>query len=137
MPGTINVIKETRATELLRTHYGLNGKLTRLGGDRDANFMAELESGQRYVFKVMHPQCAGETVQLQCAALQHLSHSRLKLPTVIASLRGNAWETISEKGADHIIWVLSWCPGTSVEIQGVRVSTLTPGFRPRDLQGSE
>ena len=95
------------AARVLSARYGLTGKLTKLGGDRDANFRVELENGQRYVFKVMHPDCAVEDVALQCAVLRHLSESPLRLPTVVSSLAGRDWEIICSESKTHIVWLLS------------------------------
>ena len=84
------MIDSDTATQLLLGHYGLNSKLDRLGGDRDANFRVEMDGVPRYVFKVMHPQSRQEDVALQCTTLDWLADSSLNLPSVARSLRGTA-----------------------------------------------
>ena len=106
------MISNHAAAELLAANYGITGILTRLGGDRDANFKVESKGGQCYVFKVMHSSCKAQNVALQCATLNHLKRSTLNLPAVVNTVEGDSWRSVNLDGEDRIIWVLNWCTGT-------------------------
>jgi Ser/Thr protein kinase RdoA (MazF antagonist) len=108
----VKPITLAQASELLSTHYGEGAMLTRLDGDRDANFKVDLGAGQLAVFKVMHPDCPVQNLAGQCGVLQHLSSCSLNLPSVIASRAGNDWEVVTLAGTQRLIWLLNWCPGT-------------------------
>ena len=100
------------ASQLLQTHYGFKANLTRLAGDRDANFQAQIADGRRFVFKIMHPDCSEDNVALQCAALSHLADCPIGLPRVINTLNGAQWTSVELTDGSHFLWLLSWCPGT-------------------------
>ena len=103
--------EQEAAREVLQSRYGLSASLTRLDGDRDANFRAEC-AGQRYVCKLMHPDCAEAEVRRQCAALRQLAGSSLNLPRIIPSRAGAELEWTRLDGRPRMLWLLRWCPGT-------------------------
>ncbi len=122
------MISNQKAAELLAASYGITGILTRLGGDRDANFRVESKGGQCYVFKVMHSSCTEQSVALQCATLNHLKSSTLNLPTVVSTLNGDNWRSVDHGGEDHIIWVLNWCAGTLLAEYSPHSDTVITSF---------
>ena len=44
------------AAEAVRAHYGLEGRLSPLPGERDRNFLLEGPDGRRWVVKVTSPE---------------------------------------------------------------------------------
>jgi 4-aminobutyrate aminotransferase-like enzyme/Ser/Thr protein kinase RdoA (MazF antagonist) len=80
----------TRVASLARDHWGLTGDLHELGSYADRNFLITSAEGTRYVFKLSGD--AREVVDLQTAALQHLSGrpSGSLVPRVLPTLDGEA-----------------------------------------------
>jgi 4-aminobutyrate aminotransferase-like enzyme/Ser/Thr protein kinase RdoA (MazF antagonist) len=115
--------------DFAREHWGLDGELAPLEGERDQNHRLAAADGASHVLKVS---AAGESegaVDFQVAALRHLERQapELPVPRVIASKRGNDREWIA--GADgqrHMVRVLSWIPGVPLSkggpltLQGMR-----------------
>lgn len=105
------MISTDAARACLARHWGLQGDLSRLDGERDANFRVSASDGHSYVLKVMHRGCTSESVDFQAAALAHLRPLGLNLPQVISNLAGEALTSVSIDGETRLAWLLSWCPG--------------------------
>ncbi|NIR38917.1 MAG: serine kinase, partial [Actinobacteria bacterium] len=58
--------------EGLRQHYGLDGSLRPLPGDRDRNFLLATEEGARYVVKVSSPDESDEILEIEADLMEHL-----------------------------------------------------------------
>jgi Ser/Thr protein kinase RdoA (MazF antagonist) len=93
--------------------YGLTGTLSRLGGDMDANYLFEGSFG-RLIFKVMHPSFDQSVVEMQVAALDHLSKKDqpFEVPKVIKSLSGDALVRCPSPEGTRIGWMISHLGGT-------------------------
>jgi len=101
------------ARSILSEYYGLSAILTALDGDEDSNFLAEADSGEKYIFKIMHFGCREGAVALPCAALQHLEGLvAAEIPRVVPTLTGKFFESVPVQGVQRFIWLLSWCNGT-------------------------
>jgi len=104
-----------RLADFAREHWGLEGELTPLDGERDQNHRVVTADGASYVLKVS---AAGESegaVDFQVAALRHLERHApdLPVPRVIASRAGKDLEWIAAAdGTRHMVRLLSWLPGT-------------------------
>jgi len=103
------------ASSLLHRYYGIAGQLTRLAGEKDHNFLATTDDGQRFVLKISHPDEQMEVVRLQRDALLHMGAADpgLLIPTVIRATDG-AYESRSEMidGSSRIVRLLSHLEGT-------------------------
>jgi len=104
-----------RLADFAREHWGVDGELTPLDGERDQNHRVRVADGTSYVLKVS---AAGESegaVDFQVAALKHLERhaAELPVPRIIASRAGKDLEWIAAAdGARHMVRLLSWLPGT-------------------------
>ncbi|WP_299076954.1 aminotransferase class III-fold pyridoxal phosphate-dependent enzyme [uncultured Ruegeria sp.] len=98
----------------LRTHWGLEVKLSRLDGEYDLNFLVQAKNGQDYVLKVMRAGCARELVDLQIKALEHIATEApgLPFPKVLPDLKGALLVDIQdETGEQRLAWLLERLPG--------------------------
>jgi Ser/Thr protein kinase RdoA (MazF antagonist) len=69
------------ARRLLAEHYGLEGRLEPLGGERDANFLLHPADGSaQCMLKVSHPAESATVADFQTQALLHLAASAPELP---------------------------------------------------------
>lgn len=98
-------------TALLQTHYAIQAQLSKLDGDRDDNYLATSTSGEKFVLKLMHPDCDANTVDLQCKAMQNLTHLPLDVPQVIPSRHSSLYTQVEVAGEQRILWLLKWCDG--------------------------
>ena len=99
------------AQACLARYWGLHGDLSRLDGERDANFRVSASDGKNYVLKIMHSGCLADSVDFQAAALAYLRPLGLNLPRVISNLEGKTLTRVSIDGETRLAWLLSWCPG--------------------------
>jgi hydroxylysine kinase len=78
--------------QLLHSHYGLNGDLTKLGSERDENYRVTLADGTQRLFKLTHVLEEPALVDFQTQALLHIARVAPTLPVqrLIQSLSGNA-----------------------------------------------
>ena len=58
--------------EGVREHYGLDGTLTPLPGDRDRNFLLSTPEGDRFVVKVSTPDERDEILEIEADLMEHL-----------------------------------------------------------------
>ncbi|MFM7275697.1 MAG: aminotransferase class III-fold pyridoxal phosphate-dependent enzyme, partial [Gammaproteobacteria bacterium] len=98
----------------LRLHYGLEGALTALEGERDQNHRVDCADGRQFVLKVSALGEEAGAVDFQIGALLHLEHvaPELPVPRITPSLAGNTRESIrAADGRTHLLRLLSWLPG--------------------------
>ena len=100
-----------RLLALLRTHWGLEGRLAPLTSERDLNHRLDTGAGS-YVVKLANPAEPPEMTDFQTAALLHVAAADPGLPTP---------RVIPAKDGCHILplpegalRVLTWCEGTPV-----------------------
>jgi len=85
-----------------------------LAGELDLNYKATAKDGSQYIVKVMRKNCETSLIDLQCAAIIHLEKvdTKIGLPSLILTAKQEAFTTISIDGAQRLLWMLSFCPGT-------------------------
>ncbi len=83
------------AARIAKELYGIDATATRLNGEFDDNFY--LRGASEYILKVMRPGCDRAFVEMQVAAMEHLSESR-----VAGGIR---------ESQGRIVWMLRWIPG--------------------------
>ena len=108
-------ITETEAVRLARSLYALEAVARSLPGEYDDNFHLATADGQEFVLKVMHPARERSFIELQCAALQHLSQRapQLSLPRVCPAQNGALFaKTSVADGNERFVWLLTYVPGT-------------------------
>jgi Ser/Thr protein kinase RdoA (MazF antagonist) len=114
-------ISEELLRPFLRKHWGIEGELSRLSGERDQNFRITAADGSRYVFKIASPLEDLTLVDFQIQALLYLEASDpgIPIPRIRRSLKGNLFETLTTDQGDHAVRVLSW-------VDGVRLGDFEP-----------
>ncbi|MBV9344232.1 MAG: phosphotransferase [Gammaproteobacteria bacterium] len=73
-------VPRERALALVREHYGVDGQLAPLTGERDENFRLTASDGTRYVLKIANCAEAPPAIELQVCALLHLEQCDPGLP---------------------------------------------------------
>jgi Ser/Thr protein kinase RdoA (MazF antagonist) len=109
-------LSETRAAELLREHYGLEGGLEPQDSERDQNFLLRSTAGEMYVLKIANSAEIESITDFQVAALLHLEDSPVAgmVPKVVRTTNGDTRLRVpAEDGRMHTIRVLSWLPGVT------------------------
>ncbi len=98
---------------LLASAYGIAGALYPLAGEYDLNLRVE-SGAQRYLLKVMRPDCDPALVAMQCAALDLLAQrdAELPVPQLIRTRAGAATTTLVDgDGRERLVWLLTYLPG--------------------------
>ncbi len=92
-------ISSQRAGELLAEHYGHEGELVELHGERDLNFRVDAGT-DRYLLKVHNPADAREVVEMRTGALAHIRRvdPGIPVPEVLPTLGGEP--TVAVAGQD-------------------------------------
>ena len=106
------LISTDLATACLARHWGLQGILSRLDGEQDANFRVRTGDRDGYVLKIVHRGCPPDSVDFQAAALAQLQPLGLNLPQVIKNCAGETRTSVDINGEIRQAWLLRWCPGT-------------------------
>jgi Ser/Thr protein kinase RdoA (MazF antagonist) len=113
--SSVSSLLAAEAASLLYGHYGIAGRLTRLAGEKDHNFLVTTDDGERFVLKLSHPDEQMEAVRFQREALMHMGavDPGLFIPAVIRAA-GGAHEVRAEMsdGSARIMRVLSYLEGT-------------------------
>ncbi len=106
-------LPERQAAEIALSIWGLSGTLRRLPGEYDDNFRLTLPDGLERVLKAMHPERAGEFVDLQASALAHVERNApdLEMPRVVPTLAGTPWARVDTSEGARLVWMLVWVPG--------------------------
>ncbi|MEX3815358.1 phosphotransferase [Paraburkholderia sp. BR13439] len=87
-------VSEKVAEELVTSHYDIRGRVTRLSGERDQNFLIKDPQGQKFLLKISHPAEDPAVTDLQVSVLLHPARKDPSLPVqhVIPSVENNAIE---------------------------------------------
>jgi 4-aminobutyrate aminotransferase-like enzyme/Ser/Thr protein kinase RdoA (MazF antagonist) len=102
------------AGDLVKSLYGLSGKLRELPSERDQNFHLISDTGAEYVLKIAAKSERQETLEMQNNAMHHLStaYSKLNSPLIKKSINGLEIETtITADGKTHFVRLVSYLPG--------------------------
>jgi hydroxylysine kinase len=108
-------LHEARIADVLREHYGLEGKLEPQDSERDQNFLVRTTSGYACILKVANAAEAEAITDFQVAALLHLENSPVDglVPKVVPTTDGGTRLRVpADDGHVHTVRVLSWLPGT-------------------------
>ena len=119
MPSTLSPpdLPQRVLAEFARETYGLQGRWSRLEGERDQNFRVMDENGTGWVFKLCHPDEGDTVLACQALALDHIAVAdpALPIPRLRRSRTGGALPRISHRGRSYPVMMLSWLPGHVVE----------------------
>jgi Ser/Thr protein kinase RdoA (MazF antagonist) len=107
------------ATAVLHTGFGMAGRLDRLPGEADDNFLLNTADGTRYVAKFAHPKSDPDVIDAQARVLRHIEAvaGGLPVPRVVPATDGSLWITA---GSGRIVLVTSYLSGTP--LRAVRTS---------------
>ncbi len=112
-------VTEAHAAETLADSYGLSGEIKRLPGDRDCNFIVDVD-GQALMLKIANP---GERLDVLLAQQQALAHIRqwdpgLPVPNPIPTTSGDLAAAVEVLGATVPVRLTTFLPGQTVEDVG-------------------
>lgn len=118
-------IELEEARLLATTHYGIDGDLHELGGERDQNFRIDTDSGS-FVFKISNQHDGEDIVGLQVDALRHIRRRdpSLAVPEVLPDKQGRfLCRVTTGSGASHLLRLVSYLPGTPVGDASITLRT--------------
>ena len=106
-------IDEDLLARFLPEHWGIEGSLDSLSGERDQNLRVTTTDGSCYVLKVASPLEDLVLVDFQIQALLHLEAADpgIPIPRILRSLDGNLFETLTTDLGAHPVRVLTWVNG--------------------------
>lgn len=112
---------EAHVSELLETHWGLQGVLSPLESERDQNFKLSGEDGRSWTVKLVNASEPAVETEFQGALLHHLEHHApdLIMPRLQLSKAGGATEQVHDaEGIAHAMRVVSWIEGVPLAEAG-------------------
>ncbi len=103
----------TEIASLLRTHYGVVGRVSVMASERDLTVGVEVADDRRYVLKIANAAEDPDGIRFQNAALVHLGQVAPELPVsrVIATGDGSTEFFESVRGERHVVRLLTYLPG--------------------------
>jgi len=105
---------------LAETLFGVQGAAAELASERDQNF--RVEAGEKlFVLKIANSREARTTLEFQNELIERLSDTGYALPRIHRALDGSQIAAANHAGAEHLIRLLTWVPGTP--LAGVRRHT--------------
>ena len=102
------------AQQALRQHFGRDGTLNLLTGERDSNFRLDGSDGSRCMFKVSHPDEDPVVADFQTQALQHIARTDPGLPVqrLLPALDGAASLLLPDaEGRLRVVRLFSYLEG--------------------------
>ncbi len=128
--------------ECARELYGLEGRVSALGGERDRNFRVQSEQGGEWVLKVVDAGAEPMTIDCQVRVLRHLAEQapHLPIPRLRATRAGAPAGSLSHDGESHATLMIEHLPGRLLGDVGAdrdRLAALGAGLAGLDraLQG--
>ncbi len=123
MTGTcvLPAFSSDQATRIVRDLFGIEGRLQRLNGERDLNYLVDSEIG-RFVFKIAHRDETYGMLECQHLVLERLAADKVmpQSASSVESLNARVIETITgEQGVDHYCRILNY-------VEGRLLSSVTP-----------
>jgi len=107
------VFSTDEATRIVSDLFGIEGRLQRLNGERDLNYLVTSDNG-RFVFKIAHRDETYGMLECQHRALERLAADKVmpRSATSVESFNARVIETISGKdGIDHYCRMLHYVEG--------------------------
>mgnify|MGYP000143732849 CR=1 FL=1 len=101
-------------TNLVQTHFGIEGNLSLLPGELDINAILTSSTGAKYMLKIAHQDADQANIEMQNALMQHLEGKALALdlPKVKQAQNGSSWVLVQDdQGVERIIRLLSFVEG--------------------------
>lgn len=111
----------------LNEYWGISARLSRLDGEYDLNFLAQTDSGESFVLKVMRPDCAEWLVEMQVEALTHIQNmsSALPCPRVIPTPKKQlVLKLQDETGQERLVWLLERLAGKCYAVSAPKTDAL-------------
>ena len=107
-------ISDDEIIKVARQLYGIDGSLQRLPGEYDTNVRIWGDKQADVVLKIMHPSRIPSFIEMQIAALQHISTAAPAVPVqrVVAQRDGLLWSTVTIGTHSHVVWMLTYLEGT-------------------------
>lgn len=114
MTEAVPEVSCAQAEALLWQHYGLQGEVTLLTGERDRNFRLTAPSGRRYMLKVINAAEPLTVSHYQTALLLHIAQqdADLPVPRVVMTRYQQAEPVVEINGSALRIRLVSYLPGT-------------------------
>jgi Ser/Thr protein kinase RdoA (MazF antagonist) len=106
-------ITSNQASDIAKTFYKIEGKISPLNGWEDFNFKIETESGS-FVLKVSRPDENIEYVKYQYKILDYISNNTVQIisPKVFPNINGEFLSQYTDKNGNlRIVRLLSWIDG--------------------------
>lgn len=100
---------ELEISALLSRHYGLDGRITHLAGERDQNLLLETASGERMVVKLIICEESVDEIECQTAVLEHLAATEIAglVPRIVGTRSGDPFVLLD----NAILRVLAYLDG--------------------------
>jgi 4-aminobutyrate aminotransferase-like enzyme/Ser/Thr protein kinase RdoA (MazF antagonist) len=104
---------DARAAEQLALDlYGVTGVATPLTSERDQNFLIATTAGERIVLKIANALETRAMLHAQQAAMMHVAGDGI-VPHIIPQLNGDTIASVGGPGGEqHLVWAVSYLPGT-------------------------
>lgn len=126
-PGSSRTAKKTRMINILsrpdlapdavldalRQHYGMDGTLTPLPGDRDLNFLVTAPDGTKRVAKVCTPDETDEILEIEADLMRHMARATGGFAADVIPATDGSWivKHTTADGATHRIRVVEYLEG--------------------------
>ena len=96
-----------------RDAHAIEGRWTRLQGERDQNYRIEQRNGSSITFKICHPEEGEAILACQAAALEHIARTdpALPVPRLLRGRDGERLGWLSHEGQRYPVLALSWLEG--------------------------
>lgn len=121
-------LDEALRRDVLRRHWGIEGRLDALDGERDQNTRVTTADGRSFVLKTASQSEDPASVDLQCSALEHVARRDpgLGAPTLVPSLSGATIVAVEADGVVLPTRLLTFVPGeTFADLGGEFASHMT------------
>ncbi|MFE8103240.1 phosphotransferase [Brenneria goodwinii] len=109
---------DDEASRLVRSHFGIEGRIRRLATEKDDTFRLTEMTGRQYILKVANPAEPEDEIALQIALLNFLQQAddSLPVPAVIADVRGQTLARITDAaGQQRYVRLLTYLAGTPLD----------------------
>ncbi len=108
------LLPDSEVQHILKSKYGLEGKISILPGDADLNYRIEQNGRPTYVLKISRDDKIRDDITFQVSLLNHLrsKHLKLQLPEFVPSWNSKPFEEYTaEDGSLKLIRLLKWVDG--------------------------
>lgn len=112
LTGAIPQVPVEVLATIAREHFGLDGRVSVLGGERDLNALVATHDG-RFTVKIANPGETDDVLALQIDALRHIASTdpALPVPHVVDGRSGWAVEAFEHQDMPYRAWVVTHLDG--------------------------